>query len=257
MISRFEVWLNEVALSSIHPDIYIRDIEYTVPTLQDTLHAYGLRNGATPIKRYIGSTTVSVLIEIHTYGTAERQRICEQVAAWAMKGGVLRTSDKNERRLNVVCSDAPTIESALNWTDTVTISFAAYALPFWEDLYPQELKLTGTSETGSMFGVGYADRPFVTVNLAVKAGTLTDVSFVAGSTNIVLSGLSLATGAILTLDYDARHILTLYGNNESVYNKRTASSSDDLRLEIGVANPIVLSANTNVEATFKARGLYL
>lgn len=256
MTSRFEVWLGSSALSSLHEDIYIRDIQYTPASIQDTTQAYGGRDGQFLTRRYVGSAEVKVVLEIHSYSTRTRHEVCEQVAAWAMKGGYLKTSDRPERRLKVVCETPPSIESALKWTDPVEIEFIAYGLPYWEDARSQKITLTGTSASGTMKGTGYASRPFVTAEITVTGSALTEITLSAGNTSITLQGIALAQNGILRLFYDDANILHITANNASLMAYRTASSSDDLRLEFG-ANTVSVAADVAVQAKFEARGLYL
>ena len=256
MAGRFEVWLDDVALSSVSKDVQIRDIKYAPPTMQDTTHAYGANNGAVVVRRYVGSSMVTLSVEIHVYNTVERQRVCEDLAAWASKGGTLRTSDRPDKRLKVMCQTLPAVTSALSWTEAIPIVFVSYAFPYWEDDAETSVSLDGTSDSGVLFGGGYADRPFVSVSATVKSGTLTAFSVLVGETGITLTGLSVEAGHTVVIDYDERHLMTIDSDGVSLYNKRVATSSDDLRLEVGVENDVSMAADTTVEVTLTTRGLY-
>ena len=258
MNSRFEAWLDGAPLSSIAEEIYIRDIRHTPASPQDTVSAYGGRDGGLLTRRYIGSAEVTIAFEIHAYGIERRQEICDLINAWALKGGYLTTNDKPDKRLNVVCSQPPAIESALKWTDEVSLKFTAYALPYWEDLKPKKLTLTGTSASGSLKVNGYADRAYVTANVKVTGSSnLTTLTLTAGNTTITLDSLNLAQNSVIRLVYDDRHILSLLAGNTRISPKRTPESDDDLRLETGQNNTVTISANTAVQADFEARGLYM
>lgn len=257
MKSRFEVWLDGVALSTIDEAIYIRDIKYEKPTFQDSVHSYGSRNGGTLVRRYIGAASVMVSMEIHAYATAERQRICGAVAAWAMGGKILRTSDKPDKEMSVICDSIPIVESALHWTESIAVKFIAHEFPYWVDRYATMTSLTGTEETGSLFGLGYADKPFVSAIIKVDSGTLTEITLTAGDTAITLNGLNLAQDSILRIDYDERHILYIKSENTSYIANRTPESNDDLRLNVGVTNQVGFTADTTVTVAFSTKGLYL
>lgn len=256
MIGRFEVWLDDVALSSISGDAYVRDVKYSAPTMQDTTHGYGSNNGALVVRRYVGNITVTVNVEIHVYNTVERQRVCEALAVWASRGGTLKTSDKPDKQIDVICQTFPSITSALSWTDALPITFVSYAFPYWEDDVPTLLSLSGTSDSGTMFGVGYADRPFVSADVEVKSGTLTSLSLTVGNTNITLSNISVLLGGVVRIGYDKRHLMVIDADGVSLYSKRTPTSNDDLRLEVGVDNEVSVDADASVEVTFVTRGLY-
>lgn len=256
MFSRFEAWLNEIPISSVSPDIYVRDIKYSAPMIRDTTHGYGASNGAIAARRYVDSITVTVEVEIHIYSVSARQKACEDLAAWACMGGWLKTNDKQDKRLNVLCQSVPTVASALSWTDAIPITFVAYSLPYWEDVRASTLTLEGRSASGEIFGAGYADRPYACVRVEVLSGTLTEIEMAIGNTHIELAGLSIDAGHILNIGYDDRHLMTIDSDGETLYTKRKPESSDDLRLEIGQKNLVTVKADTPVKMTVSARGLY-
>lgn len=255
MVSRFEVWLNGVALSSISDDIYIRDIKYTPPSFADTVHTFGGRSGGIFTKRILTSTTVQIDVELHSYLTDERSRLCEEVAAWAISGGKLQLSDRPGRMLMVRLAAPPTITSALDWTEALTIQFSAFPLPYWQD----ELPITAEVESGTpgeMYGAGFAEPPFLEAVITPSAAGLTTLSLETGAGTISFTGLTGGADDVVTLGLDAHGLFTAKLGSASILANRTPESADDLRLSLGM-NTVTLTSNIPTAAALTARGLYL
>jgi len=258
MISRYRVWLDDVPMDSISPDILIHDIQYADVQFQDYFSSRARSNGGYLSNRYLRDATVTITFEIHRYRPADRQRICEDVAKWAVNGGILKTNDRIGEQLHVLCKAPPVIASALNWTDELSLVFFAPGLPYWEDELEETLSLTGTSGSGKLLCGGYAADGFVEVDITARAAGLTNFTLNVGSTTMTVSGMTgMANGAQIHIRYDDEHFLHIRdGNNNSLLEKRTPYSSDDLRAVAGQENNVSFTANKSVNVVFKVRGLY-
>lgn len=254
MISRYDVSLNGVPMSSISQKILILDISYESPSINTETFTVAKRQGARIHRRYIGRNTVRISFAIRAYDTFERQEICKSVARWAKNGGVLQTNDKKGQQLRCVCDSFPTVTSALKWTDTIDVVFSAYVLPFWEEISPSSITLIGTSANGVIYVPGSIDGAMVEVSIKAN-GSLSTVNLRANNTEMKLSDLSVPSGQTIEISYNDEIIQSIKTGNTSLLNKRTGA--DDLLANCGEMNTFSISANAPVTATFKVRGLWL
>lgn len=254
MISRYEAYLNGIALSSVSADILILDVEYPTPNIRSETFTVAKRQGARVHRRYVEKTSVTINFAIRNYDTRARQRICGAVTKWAKKGGILKINDREGQRLRCVCDAPPVITSSLRWTDTLRVVFVAYSLPFWEEVVPSFLRLSGTQGEGLLFVPGSVDGAMV--EAVIKAnGALSTVTLGANGSTMTLSGLSVASGQIIKIAYDDNMIQSIKVGSTSLLNKRTGA--DDLLVNCGETNTLTMSANASVTVDFSARGLWL
>lgn len=256
MISRYEVTLDGVALSSVHDQLMILDVQHSPGQRQATTARKAKGNGVYITDLYQAQTTVSIVFELHIYDTRERQRVCQDIASKAMQCKILQTSDRPGQRLHVICDQPPAIESAQQWTTPIVMTFSAYSLPFWEESAPASITLSGTSNTGSFFVPGNAGETFVDVEVTAPSG-MSSLTISVGSTTISLTGLSVAAGGVVRMTHDENGILSIKNGNTSFLSHRTAASSDDLLVISGKRNNVSVSANNSVSCNFKARGVWL
>lgn len=256
MISRYEAWMDGVALSDMHDELMILDIQHTPAQRQATTARRAKGNGAYVSNIYQAQTTVTILFELHVYDTRERQLVCQRIAGWAMDGSILQVSDRPGQQLHVICDQPPAIESVLQWTSPITMVFSAYSLPFWEESVPALLTLTGTSANNTLFVPGNAGETYVDAEITAN-GALTTLTLTAGNTTISLTGLSVASGGVIKVAHDENGILSIKYGNTSLLNKRTAASADDLLVTSGKLNRMAVSANKSVSCQFNARGVWL
>lgn len=258
MMTRYECALNGIALSGVSPAIYVTDIAYNAPKMENTAVSLAGRPGQRIMRRSVQSSSVTISFEIHEQDTARRNAICQQAQEWAAGGGYLTTRDRSEQRLSVICDTPPVIGSALRWTDKIKMVFTAYDFPFWEDEEPQSVTISGSSGSASLYAGGYAAPVYVTAKVVNTSNSaLGSLTLTAGDTAMTLKGIALPAEKTLTIDYIDGHILRIATDGVSVLRNRTDGSSDDLRLPAGQRGQVTVSANTSVTAVFSARGLYL
>lgn len=254
MISRYEVSLNDVPLGNISPYILILDVRYTPPAISNETYTVAKRHGARIHRRYVDKSTVTIDFVIRAYDIRHRQEICNRIVKWAKNGGVLWVNDRPGQRLRCVCDSFPVIMSALKWTDKLSIAFSAYALPFWEEVLPASLKLTGTSAKGSLYVPGDVDGAMIEATVKADA-SLSNITLAANNRLLTLSRLSVAAGQTITVTYDDEMIQSIKVGSTSLLDKRTGA--DDLLANCGENNALSVSANAPVTVTFKVRGLWL
>lgn len=253
MISRYEVWINDVALSSVDPDIYITDISYpTVSRGYDT-SAHAGQDGAYTGKARTESNGVSVAFMVRKYGTSERMAAVQAICAWCVDGGWVKTSDRPGQRMYVRCTRLPAVSSVMRWTDTVTVDFVAHDFPFWTDVVPQE-KTLASGASGTMNVVTLMDAPVEAVITATEA--LTGFTLTVGDTAITLSGITVAAQGTVEISYtDDHHILQIKSGDTSLLDKRTAASSDDLLAKRG-ANAVAYTSTGASSCEIRVKGVW-
>ena len=256
MISRYEATLNGVALSSINADILVLDINYEPPRMRYDSISVAKRFGSRIYRKHIVSVSVSISFEIHTYDTQERQAICNAVAAWAKRGGVLETNDRDGQELVCVCTELPVIGSARNWTDPITMTFTAYEFPYWQEKEAVTLELSGTESGDSLQVPGNIDGAFVEVEIAVTGSlsTLSTISLTVNGKTLTLSDLSVASGQDIVISYDQQGIQSIKAGNTSLLDKRTGA--DDLLVNCGEVNSFAFVADESVRVTFSVKGAW-
>lgn len=254
MKSRYSVTLNNVPLSALDDCIYVSDISYTPASPKHETTRYAARQGVYAGEPYIESSRVTVSFMIRHYTTHERQQTAQQVMRWCAAGGWLQTSDRPHQRIYVRCTRFPAVESALRWTDALTVEFTAFAYPFWQDSMPATVSLSsGDTQSVFMPGVWPADiEATVTAREAITTFTIT-----CGATSMTFSGLSVSEGGTVTISYtDDRHLLEAKADGVSVLDKRTSESSDDLVLAPGDGT-VSFTADARAGCRLLIRGVWL
>lgn len=254
MISRYEVSLNDLPMSEIDPNLLVLDVSYADPSYSIDSTQVGGRDGSVILNESKENASVTITFELHIYSIAERQRVCQLVNAWAKDGGILRINDRPEQRLNCVCTKKATVSSAKSWTDPISITFAGYKTPYWEDETPSAITLSGRTASGNLFIPGNGKESYISCSVVTR-GTLTAIRLNAGSSFIELTGISIPNNGTLTIDY-LDGVLRIRQGNTSLLNKRTGASSDDLRASCGENCTVSVVANASVAATFSARGCW-
>lgn len=251
MKSRYEAYMDGVALSSIHADIAILDISHEQPSTRRETANHAKGAGLFIGESVREQTRVTITFELHMYRIAARQEVCQQVAAWA-QGRILETNDRPGQRLHVVCEEPPMISSAKNWTEPVSVTFTAYEQPFWEENFPAKATLTNASRTGTLFVPGNGG--YAKADALITMGeTLSTLTITADETSITLSGIAIPAGGIISISHDEHGILKIMYGTLSLLDKRTGS--DELLVKSGKINSV--SINANATCVISARGIWL
>lgn len=252
MKTRYSAWLNGQALHDVAPALYILDVIEKAPEGDVALAAYAGRDGQRVLRRSRQSLSVDVYFAIRDQDPTRRKAALEAVIAWAAPGGWLSLSDRPDQRLHVDMDRAPTITSALKWTDTLILTLTAYEVPFWEQTHPATVQGEGTEGSATLFVPGTAPAaPLSYTARNTGAAPLTTLTVEAAGRRITLTGLNIAPGESVSVTYDHTGLQLL------PVDKRTEDSADDLLLPCGQRTGIAWSADQSVSITFEARGRYL
>lgn len=258
MISRFNAMLGGKDLLAQVPELRVLDIRYTPATIANSVYQTGYTSHAYITNRKYNGAGVTIDVEIHEYDPAVRNEVCQRFMAWAMRGGVLKTSDRPGQQLNVVCSNAPAIASALKWTDRVSVIFSAIENPFWEEEEVQKVTVTNSASLGVK---GCVDNARVTATVtsgnSTNTGTaITNLTIKCRDTKITLTGINVARKKQIIIDYDKYGFLRIKdsdGNDLMKYR----TGSDELLLPCGKTSTVEVSANTAVTCVLEVRGYWL
>ena len=251
MILSHRVALNGVQLDSVDNRILIQGVDEAAG--MDQVSAVGVFGGVgqriTNRRRDYLDVTVRFSLKIHKTDMQARSDVFEKVNAWAAPGGWLTVNYKAGRRLWVVRYQCPAAGDQWAWTSVYSITFRAYAVPYWQQEPPEMLAATGSSIARSI-GVGGNTKTVLDAKFKNTSGSACNTfSISAGGSAIALSSLGLANGETLHIDHTEDGLLRIRiqstGNvYRSALDKRTAASSDDLWVSPGAVTVTVTAQRT-------------
>ena len=295
-VSRYTVTLNGISMASLDSTIAILDVKYEMPRYKRNLFQLADRNGARPGRTYKDRAAVSVEFEIHEQDIFKRQAVCQQIISWAKDGGELQINDRPGQKLVCVCEELPFIDSVCKWTDFLTVMFAAYDVPYWQEITPTIAEFdyesgSATTDWDSAYDEYElsvpGNAPYTLVEMQI-----TDFTTQAPQTNISVINTSRDDGEFsqsksgafileqysrVVLEYDENMIVSYYFeyyySTAQEYRKSNQlgylDGIDEIRANCGKPNVIKFrygSSNTAAtpptftpyacKVTFKARGLW-
>ena len=243
MMTRYSAWLDGLPLHEIDPTIYILDIQEDPAQVDVSTAPKAGGAGRFVVARRRQTLSVTILFAVREYDVTRRKAIMQEIVAWAKGGKYLSINDRPGQRLRVEVEELPTIQSALRWTQELSITITAYASPFWENDYTDSLTTSGTA---SMTVTGDADSAPVDVSVKPSGGTVT---VKADKSTITLTDVS----DNVEITHGDEGILRMLSNGVSILSHRTPDSSDDLTVTPGRVNDFSVTGGT---ATFRVRGVW-
>ncbi len=246
-MSRLNCALNGVSLASLDPRIHVTDVIECAP-------AFRLTNPCPhQPHRTREKLTVQVRFRLLEQDVTARRTLMQRVLAWADGGGALSTLDRPGQRLQVLCESLPAM-SALDWTEEMTLSFAALADPYWVDEAAVRLTADASGILSIPGNAGLAPVDVTIVNTGDTA--ITSLGVAAALTAMVFEGIDLPAGGAFTLRTEGGVPSAKVGS-ASVLMNRTSDSADLLLAPCGADSAVFVTAASPVSATFSARGRYL
>lgn len=249
MVTRYEAYMDGIPLSSIAPEIIVKDIAEKEAKINNDTYMMASGIGSRYLRMARESLTVSVKFEIHAYDVFRRQDIMEQINMWA-KGQYLSLNTRPGKRLSVLLETGAVIPSALKWTQDITLNFVARAVPYWEAETPARLVLTGTEENGILRPPGafyYCPVEFTVKNTG--SGSMSVFSASVGEFTMSFENLSLMPDETFSVTYvDGIQILPV--------ENRTPESADNLMAICGEPNTVSFTTDQTAVVTFTARGRF-
>lgn len=266
MRTRYRISVGGVHMDTLDDNLCILDIQHS--GLQRDIRTQTAANlgGMIVSNTYDGSSKVTVTFELHIYDIAKRNAACQKIAEWAAKGGTLTTNDRSGQYLaNVVCDKFPSIESARNWTDPLTVSFVSTVMPYWLSSGLKTRTIRGKNASSTLTMDGNVGSSLVTVTVVANE-RFTTLQLTCGSTMLKLTGLDVPVGKAVTVNYvNSRYLQIRIGtiadstftSEGSLLSKLDPSSSDNLLAKCGGSSTVKVVSNGKVTAEFAGRGQWL
>ena len=253
MILSRRVALNNSQLDEVHASIVIRGVDTGVPheSISTVNRMGGFGQRVTGQHYESLDVNVTFAIDIPYTDLATRRTTYESALRWANQTGWLTVSYMPSRRLRVDKTVLPSGGDLWQWTNDFTVTFRAYAMPFWQDA-------TATTSTSSSIAVPGNLQTVCSAEIANATGsTINDLEVQAGSSQMTFASLGLANGETLKIGHTDDGLVTIriYTSSTSyrdAYSKRTVSSDDDLYVDPGTRG-LYVSGGT---ATFSCYGRY-
>ena len=266
MILAHRVALNGVQLDELDDRINIKGIEEGAgkETISTASMARGAGQRITNRHRDTLDVTVKFSMLIEPEQLQERSTLLEKINAWAAGGGYLTVNYKENRRLYVVCSQAPGAGDQFEWTSVYTITFRAYALPYWEEETPKSGGSAVAASGSVAVEVEGSAETEAEVILENRSGMLiNNVVINAAGSLMQFNTLGLTGGEKLVITHEivnTKRILRIYiehnGTRRSAMDKRTAASADDLYVKPG-SRTFSFSADRACKMTVNVRGRFV
>lgn len=258
MILSRRVALNGQFLDTLYGSIVIRGIEFNAPKTSiqtiDKMCGFGQRIAS---QRYETlDVTVKWAINVPNRDLIMRRKIYEDVCRWAMQTGWLTVNFLPERRLWVDKTELSNAGDFRDWTGEYTITFRAYSVPFWQDVFPPVISKTSYSGGTISMMIPGAFRTVLDVEFKNTSGSTLDTFSVAvGGYTVGLAGLGCANNSTLKITHGTDGLLKVLVGTTSKYDKRTAASADDLYVDPGVAS-VTITTERSGNLKLSACGRY-
>lgn len=261
MILSHRVALNGVQLDSVDHRILVQGVDEAAG--KDQLSAVSVFGGVgqrvTNRHRDYLDVTVRFSLKIKKNDMQSRSDVFEQVNAWAAPGGWLTVNYKANRRLRVERFQCPAAGDQWAWTSVYSITFRAYAVPYWQEATTTLYTANGASME-KRIAVQGSEKSVLDVQFKNTSGeTCNSLSMAAGESEIALENLGLLSGETLILDHTEDGLLRIRIQSGSAFRsalgKRTAASSNDLWVRPGGVD-VAISAQRAGEFAVQCLGRF-
>lgn len=234
MITRYRAWMDGAALDEIADSIYITDIVEPETQVEVISLPLAGSSGSRLQSNHRRSKTVLIRLMIREYDVTARKDVLNDILTWA-QGSALKINDRENQVLYVMLDNSPAV-SALKWTETLTLSFSAWQVPYWQMETPIIQIAGNVSEQIFRFATdGNVPAPldFDIVNLGTQGQTVSEVSVsVNDQYSVRFTDLSLQPGETMTYVHDKHGVLIAKIGERSVLGKMTADSDDELLTDV-------------------------
>lgn len=256
MIGRYRASLGGVQMDSLVENLLILDVQYSPLKYSRQMSEYANQDGFTVSHEGLPQRTVTIVFELHIYNIAKRNAACQKINEWAAAGGVLRINDREGQYLQVGCEQFAEIQSAKEWTRPLTLTFGTRENPYWMSDEQKTVTLAGKTAKSTILMDGNVSDAKVSVTATAQAA-VTSFLAVVGDTQIKLTGLSVATGQKIVIDYmDGKYLRIRAGGKDVMAKMVPADSSDLLLAPCGKRTQISFTASAKMNVAFSARGVW-
>lgn len=251
-LRRLNAWINGAALRDVDSKIHVVNITENAPDQELTWADAPGRMGQRLLTRRRTNKRITIEFDIRElFDLSARRAVVDVVNTWA-RDGVLEVSYRPEQQIRVVLAKAAEFGGARDVTGSYTLDFDAAATPYWEDITPQRLEISGASGGGTIIIPGNAPaQPEIT--LTPTGGTLNTVTFGFAGKEIQFTGMSIPNGMPFVISHDERGLLTATAGAGRMLSLRTAASADDFEGGPGAVDA-AYSASVACTGVFTVRG---
>lgn len=253
--------LNGSQLDAVDPSVVIRSIDPGVP--HESISAVSRMGGSG--QRVTGQhweyleTAVTYAINLPKEQLAERRAVFDSVNDWALQKGMLTIPFMGEKHVAVDKVVIPDSGDLREWNGEFTITFRAYAVPFWQDDTATTATIAAADESAGTITVPGQVETVCDAEITNASGsTINTMSVAIGDSVMNFTDLGLANGEKLVIGHNGAMLYIRIYTGASYYrramDKRTGGS-DDLYVKPG-ANAIAITGGA-VTATVSCRGRYL
>lgn len=253
MARRMKAWCNGISLTDAVPSAIIRGVQEDDPEIDLMTGERPGQPGQRVLYKKRTQLTVSITIVIRElFDLEKRAQALQAVCAWA-QDGVLELSNRPDQHLECIVAQRPALGADRDYTQQLTVEFAAIACPYWLSRVEDTTSGTGTSGTLSLTASGSVETPLM-FDVTPSGGALESFSVTANGEAISLTGLNVAAGKKLKLYYDQNALQWITADGVSVLSSRSAASADDIWISPGAPVSIAFTASTASAVTVKTRG---
>ena len=246
MILAHRVELNGEQLDDIDRRIIIKGVESGAGKMKFTAQTFGRGIGQRVTSRQ--RETLDVLVKfsllIDEDDMDARAELLEEINAWARDGGWLACENKPGRRIWVECVQHPGEGDLYEWTTVYTITFRAYAVPYWQDDAPRRVTASGILTFQEHIRVDGNTETVMDFSYKNTSGSeCNSVTIDTGSVAMQLTDLGLENNETLIIGHEEEtgllyiRIRSAAGIDRSAMAKRRSDaeyqSADDLYIQPG------------------------
>lgn len=248
-----------ISMADLAPSVHIMDVEEAEPSASIQHGANAGYSGSRFLGMYRETLDVVITFVVYDKNRQRRQQALDRVRMWARGVGELELSYRPGQVLRCRGGEGIGVPSVQKWADALTVTFTAYAVPYWID---RQINAAYSSEetTSHSLGLspsGTAERcPMAFSLTAAAAVTSFTIRNTSTDTGMTFSGLSMSAGQTAEASY-ADGLLAVKIGDTSILSKRTPASSDDIWLRQRAGNEITATADGACTLVCTARGLYL
>lgn len=268
----FEAMLGSVAFSSLsgkEDELVLVDIVEEEAKMDTQTVPLGLKSGMMRTVNRRKSLSVKLKFCIRTQDVERRAALRDAVAAWAAKGGALKTNTRPGKILDVVADVPPALASSGKWTDELELTLTAYEIPYWQSekmtsvsFFAQPLDSGGYWIADLINPDGNAGEAELNAMIYhIGTGPLTRMKITCGDTFFEFDGLDIQPDSVITITYESGILsvldFTQLEGDNSLLKYRTAESSDDLIATSGVDNQLIIEADQQLKGNIYTRGRWL
>lgn len=254
MILAHRVELNGEQLDDIDKRIIIKGVESGAGKMKFTAQTFGRGIGqrVTSRQRETLDVLVKFSLDIDEDDMAERMELLEEINAWARDGGWLSCEQKPGRRIRVECVQHPGEGDLYEWTTVYTITFRAYAVPYWQDDAPRRVTASGSLTFQEHIRVdGNTETVMDFSYKNTSSSVCNEITISTGSVAMQFAGLGIAQNETFEIGHeeDTGLLYIRIRSTAGIYRSAMAmrrsdnqyQSADDLYIQPGKPNVQVLA----------------